>query len=299
MSKGVIYMILAALAFSIQNAIVKELSYTMGTGEIGFCRGFFSAILILALMKVQHIHFSHCDRGALWFRGVAGGLGMICIFYALRGMPLADVSILSHLSAFFVILFAAIFLKEVLPKGAVLPLIVIVMGACLVVRPWNFSSFNSYSLFVLAQSVCAAAAYTTISKLTGSGKHHQYEIVFYFLFCAAITSAILMGFDIKIPTPYEWALIAAMGIVTVIAQVWMTEAYAHANPVVVSFVAYIGVFFNALWGFVIFDEMLTLLTVVGGICIIGGSMYLTKLKHDNIALKSSVTVRKREGVSSK
>ncbi len=292
MSKGVVYMIFSALAFSIQNVIVKELSYTMGTGEIGFFRGFLSALLILGLMKVQHIHFSHCDRGALWFRGIAGGIGMICIFYALRGMPLADVSILSQLSAFFVMLFAALFLKEVLPKGAGLPLVIIVVGACLVVRPWNFASFNVYSLFVLAQSVCAAAAYTTISKLTGSGKHHQYEIVFYFLFCAAVTSAVLMGFDFQMPNIREWGLYIALGIITVIAQIWMTEAYANANPVVVSFVAYIAVFYNALWGFLIFDETLTLMTICGGIGIVGGSMYLTKLKHDAIAVKSSVSIRK-------
>lgn len=285
-------MIFSALAFSIQNVIVKELSYTMGTGEIGFFRGFLSALLILGLMKVQHIHFSHCDRGALWFRGIAGGIGMICIFYALRGMPLADVSILSQLSAFFVMLFAALFLKEVLPKGAGLPLVIIVVGACLVVRPWNFASFNVYSLFVLAQSVCAAAAYTTISKLTGSGKHHQYEIVFYFLFCAAVTSAVLMGFDFQMPNIREWGLYIALGIITVIAQIWMTEAYANANPVVVSFVAYIAVFYNALWGFLIFDETLTLMTICGGIGIVGGSMYLTKLKHDAIAVKSSVSIRK-------
>lgn len=295
MNKGVIYMIFSALAFSIQNVIVKELSYTMGTGEIGFFRGFLSAILILGLMKAQHIHFSHCDKGALWFRGIAGGIGMICIFYALRGMPLADVSILSQLSAFFVMLFAAVFLKEVLPKGAGLPLLVIVAGACLVVRPWNFASFNVYSLFVLAQAVCAAAAYTTISKLTGSGKHHQYEIVFYFLFCAAVASAVLMGFDFKIPDLREWGFYVLLGIVTVIAQIWMTEAYANANPVVISFVAYIGVFFNALWGFVIFNEFLTLMTIVGGICIVGGSMYLTKLKHDAAAVKPSVTVRSIKG----
>ena len=290
MSKGVAYMIFSALAFSIQNVIVKE-SYTMGTGEIGFFRGFLSALLILGLMKVQHIHFSHCDRGALWFRGIAGGIGMICIFYALRGMPLADVSILSQLSAFFVMLFAALFLKEVLPKGAGLPLVIIVVGACLVVRPWNFASFNVYSLFVLAQSVCAAAAYTTISKLTGSGKHHQYEIVFYFLFCAAVTSAVLMGFDFQMPNIREWGLYIALGIITVIAQIWMTEAYANANPVVVSFVAYIAVFYNALWGFLIFDETLTL-TICGGRGIVGGSMYLTRLKHDAIAMKSSVSTRK-------
>ena len=72
-------------------------------------------------MKAQHVHFSKYDRPTLWFRGVVGGAGMICIFYALRGMPLADVSILSQLSAFFVMIFAAVFLKEVMPRGAALP----------------------------------------------------------------------------------------------------------------------------------------------------------------------------------
>lgn len=286
-------MILSSLAFSMQNVIVKELSYTMGTGEISFFRGFLSALLILALMKVQHVHFSKFDRPTLWFRGIVGGAGMICIFYALRGMPLADVSILSQLSAFFVMIFAAVFLKEVMPKGAIVPLIVIVAGACLVVKPWNFSSFNVYSLFVLAQALFAAMAYTTISRLTGSGRHHQYEIVFYFLFCAAVAGALLMGFDFQMPDSKEGILYILLGLITVIAQIWMTDAYAYGNPVVVSFVAYIAVVFNALWGFVFFDEVLTIMTVIGGICIVGGSMYLTKLKHDRIKQRMSMSVRSK------
>ncbi|MCI1248404.1 MAG: DMT family transporter [Megasphaera sp.] len=292
MNKGVVYMIFSCLAFSIQNVIVKLLSYTMGTGEIAFFRGFISALMILGLMKAQHVHFSPYDHRALWFRGIMGGAGMICIFYALRGMPLADVSILANTSAFFVMLFSAIFLKEVLPKGAGVPLIFIFLGACLVVRPWDFASFNHYSLFVLAEAVFAAAAFTTISKLTSSGRHHQYEIVFYFLVCAALSGLLVMGLDYQAPTWHEWGLYILLGIITVLAQIWMTMAYAAANPVVVSFVAYISVFFNALWGYVIFDEVLTILTIAGGIGIIGGSMYLTKLKNDRIAQKASVTVRK-------
>lgn len=296
MSKGVIYAILSALAFSIQNVIVKELSYTMSTGEIAFFRGFLSALLIIGLMRAQHIHLSHEDRPTLVMRGVLGGLGMICIFYALRGMPLADVSIISQLSAFFVMLFAAIFLDEVLPKGSKLPLVVIFVGGCLVVRPWNFASFNIYSLFALAQAVFAAGAYTTVSKLTNSGRHYPYEVVLYFLGCAALSGAILMAItgSFVVPNLAEWGWYIALGVITVIAQIWMTDAYATANPVVVSFVSYIGVFFNALWGFVIFQEMLTLLTVAGGILIIGGSMYLTKLKHDKIAEMAAVHERSKK-----
>lgn len=293
MSKGVIYAILSALAFSIQNVIVKTLSATMSTGEIAFFRGFLSAILIVGLMRIQNVHLSHEDRPTLALRGLLGGIGMICIFYALRGMPLADVSIISQLSAFFVMLFAALFLKEVLPPGSKLPLVVIFVGGCLVVRPWNFSSFNVYSLFALGQAIFAAGAYTTVSKLTGSGKHHPYEVVLYFLVFAALSGILLMalGGGFIWPNGREWCWYAALGIITVIAQIWMTDAYATANPVVVSFVSYIGVFFNALWGFVIFDEMLTAMTVAGGVLIIGGSMYLTKLKHDRIAQMAAVKDR--------
>ena len=65
-------------------------------------------LVLLGLMRANHVHLSHEDRPTLWLRGILGGTGMICIFYALRGMPLADVSIISQLSAFFVMLFAAI-----------------------------------------------------------------------------------------------------------------------------------------------------------------------------------------------
>lgn len=287
-------MILSCLAFSVQNVVVKKLSYTMETGEIAFFRGFLSAIMIFGLMKIQHVHFSKYDHRALWFRGIVGGAGMICVFYGLRGMPLADVSILAQTSAFFVMLFSAIFLKEVMPKGAGIPLVLIFLGACLVVRPWNFSSFNHYSLFVFAEAVLAAAAFTTISKLTSSGRHHQYEIVFYFLVCAAISGLLVMGFDYQAPNAYEWVLYFILGVITVLAQIWLTMAFACSNPVVVSFVAYISVFFNALWGYIIFGEVLTLLTIGGGVCIIGGSMYLTKLKNDRIAQRTSVTVRKAQ-----
>lgn len=295
MNKGVVYAILSALAFSMQNVVVKELSVTASTGEIAFARGFLSSILILILMKIQDVHLSHEDVPTLTLRGVLGGIGMVCIFYALRGMPLADASIISQLNAFFVMLFAAIFLKEVLPPGAKVPLVVILIGGCLVVRPWNFASFNVYSLFALAQAVFAAGAYTTVSKLTNSGRHHPYEVVLYFLVCAALAGIFLMvvsGSGFVMPQGREWLFYAALGVLSVIAQIWMTDAYATANPVIVSFVSYIGVFFNALWGFVIFDEMLTALTLAGGLLIIGGSMYLTKLKHDRIASMAEVKERK-------
>lgn len=281
MNKGVIMAVLSALAFSMMNVVVKELSFTLPVGEIAFYRGLVSTVIIVGLMRAQDVHLSNRDVPTLIFRGIMGGLGMICLFFALSGMPLGDVSILSQLSAFFVMIFATIFLHDKLPKGVLLPFVGIVGGACLILHPWNYSTFNVYALFALAQAVLSAAVYTTISKLTGGG-HHQYEVVFYFLISATISGAALMGTNYINPNLMEWGLILAMGTISVVAQIWMTNAYAWADPIIVSFVQYTSVFFNALWGFIVFDEIMTMLSIVGGLCIVGGSMYLSKLKHDRI-----------------
>lgn len=82
-----------------------------------------------------------------------------------------------------------------------------------------------------------------------------------------------------VPDMYGWTLIGGMSLVSLLAQICLTEAYGKTNPVLASFVQYSGVFFNCLWGFILFEEVLSLMTVIGGICIIGGSIYLTRLKN--------------------
>jgi drug/metabolite transporter (DMT)-like permease len=291
MNKGVIMALMSALAFSVLNVFVKELSFSMSVGEIAFFRGLFSTVILVFLMRAQKVHLSHRNIPTLIFRGVLGGIGMICLFYAISGMPLGDVSILSQLSAFFVVIFATIFLHDVLPRKAIAPLVIIVCGACLILHPWNYGTFNSFALFALAQSVIVAVVYTTISKLTNEYGHHQYEVVLYFLVCATISGAVLMGTDYVNPVGVQWLMIIGMGIITVVAQVWMTNAYAWGDPIIVSFVQYAGVFFNALWGYLVFGEILSALSIVGGLSIIGGSMYLSHLKHQRV--KNMSTVRER------
>lgn len=291
MNKGVLMALMSALAFSFLNVLVKELSFSMSVGEIAFFRGLSSTIILVAIMKSQHVGLSHRDIPTLIFRGLLGGIGMICLFFAISGMPLGDVSIISQLSAFFVVIFATVFLHDVLPKKVLIPLTIIVAGACLILHPWNYGTFNSFALFALAQAVISAVVYTTISKLTNQGGHHQYEVVLYFLVFATVSGAVLMGTDYVPPDTTQWIIIVFMGLITVAAQVWMTNAYAWADPIIVSFVQYSAVFFNALWGFVFFGEILSALSVAGGALIIGGSMYLSKMKRERINQMKSVKSR--------
>ncbi len=179
LNRGLFLAIGAALSFSIMNLLVKELSTSMNSGEIVFGRSIVGIIVLLAIMKLNNFSFSNRDIPMLVFRGTIGGLGMLLIFTAIAGMHLGDVAILQQLSAIFVIFLSAIWLKEKIPSGAILPLVVILTGTVLLLRPWQYNSFSFYAVLVIIAALLSAIAYTTIHKLFQNGGHSSWEIVFY------------------------------------------------------------------------------------------------------------------------
>ena len=275
MNRGLIFAMLSSLAFSFMNVFVKEASQTINTGEIVFIRSLLNVIMVLVIMRIAKIKFSHKDRKTLIFRGVVGGLSMSLIFLAVSGMNLGDVSILQQLSAFFVLIISAVYLREKLPAHTILPLIIIVLGTCLILRPWEYSSFSVYALFAIASAFTGAVVYTTIHKLFENGGHSPWEVIFYVMFCSIFIGLATMYNDCRMPTNHEWIILLAVAITSLIGQNFMTQAYAYANQVLVSFVMYLGVFFNALWGYVFFGEVMHNLSIIGGVLVIGSSIYLS------------------------
>lgn len=279
LNRGVVFAMLSALMFSIMNVMVKELSKTMSTGQIVFVRSVIGLIIILLVMKSCHIKFSHKDFSSLCFRGIVGALSMFLIFLSVSGMHLGDVSILQQLSAFFVLIISVIYLKEKVPQKSIIPLVTIVFGTALILRPWEYNSFSVYALYAIGSAFLSALSYTTIHKLFEHGGHNSWEIVFYFLFFSMIVGAISMYHDYKPPTTYEAFLLISIGVVSLLAQTFMTQAYGLANQIIVSFIMYLGVFLNAIWGYVLFHEIMHTLSITGGILIIGSSLYLSANKQ--------------------
>lgn len=291
-NRGLVFAMGAALAFSIMNMLVKELSFSMGSGEIVFGRSIIGIIILLLIMKKFNIKFSNRDISALVFRGAAGGLSMFLIFIAISGMHLGDVAILQQLSAIFVLFLSAVWLKEKIPAKAIPPLVVIILGTVLLLRPWEYNSFSIYAVFAIMAAFLAAMAYVTINRLFKNGGHNSWEIVFYFLLCSTFIGIAAMLKNFHYPNNHEMILLVAIGLFSLLAQALMTQAYGLTSAVFVSFVLYLGVFFNALWGYLFFDEIMHALSITGGVLIIGGSILLTITK--NKLRKKRIDVIKKE-----
>src|SRR4051812_45669655 len=212
----------------------------------------------------------------LALRGVLGAFYLLAYFYTISKIPLADASLLAHLSPFFAIILAAILLKERIFKKALYLLPLVILGAILLVRPSNYSTYSIYAFFGILSALFAAGAATSIRYL--SKKHHSYEIVFYFLATATLVSIPLMWNNFVVPTSVELFYLVCIGVVSLLGQIFLTNAFTHENVVVVEVTRYIGIVFNAMWGFLFWTEVPDTLTILGGILIIMACILLSMKK---------------------
>jgi drug/metabolite transporter (DMT)-like permease len=276
---GIAASIGAALCFTIMDAFVKSLGH-IGTGELTFFRGLIGLAFLPVLAHFSRIPvFSGKNRLLLLLRGLFGGSGIIFVFLSIQGLTLGDASILTQLSAFFMCILSPLFLKEQWPSHVLPGLIMITAGTFLVLQIWNYSAFNVYALYGLAGAVCSAAAYITIGLLGEKGGHSDIEIIFYFQLCSMLLGGILTASDFVLPSGIEWLWIGGMSFFALAAQMLLTWAYQHTHSLVVSFTMYTGVLFHVWFGWILWDETLTLYSEIGGVLILAGSAFLLLLKQ--------------------
>ncbi|OAH57823.1 hypothetical protein AWH48_02080 [Domibacillus aminovorans] len=285
MKNGVILAILSSLVFSVMNALVKAVSLTIPAVEVVFFRSVIGTVLIYFMMRYSKVAFSTKGIPMLLVRGLLGALYLLAYFYTISKIPLADASILAHLSTIFVIILSAMFLKEKVSKRTFYILPLVFLGAILLVKPFNYSSYSIYALVGILSALFAAGAATSIRYL--SKLHHSYEIVFYFLATGVIISFPLMWSSFVIPTPLEFFYLACIGVVSLLGQIFLTKAFTHENIVVVEVTRYIGIVFNAMWGFLFWTEVPDVYTVIGGLLIIAACVLLSISKK-----KTAVTAAK-------
>lgn len=280
MTLGILASILAALLFTLMDVSAKAVSY-LGTGELTFVRGLVGLFFLPLIAAREALPlFSGKDRLLLHTRGIFGGMGILLFFFCLKGLTLGDAEILVQLAASFMCILSPIFLKTT-PAGNVrFWLFIIAAGAAVVLKVWDYSSFNGYALIGVVSAFCSACAYTCIGRLNEKGGHSGGEIVFYFQFYSMAGGLLLMlGHDFQMPDAAECLWLFALSFSAIFAQACFTWGATHIHPMIVTFVMYTGVLFHIVAGWALWGEVLTPASWIGGALIVAGSgMLLWKSK---------------------
>jgi drug/metabolite transporter (DMT)-like permease len=207
------------------------------------------------------------NQGFLLLRSLLGVAGVVCYFYAIDHLILADAAMLTKLSPFFVAVFALFFLSERPPKAVILAMMVAFAGGLLVIKP-RFDLSILPALIGLSSSVFAGGAYTIVRSLRS--KENPATIVFYFSLVTVVVLTPFAALNFHLPTGRETLLLIGIGVCAAIGHFGLTLAYRYAPAAGVSIYSYTTIVFSALLGLAFWAELPDLLSFVGGVFIIAG-----------------------------
>lgn len=263
--KGIIYILLSALFFSLMALTVKSVP-ELPLSEKVFFRNFIGLIVVSITMIKKKVSFKVNHPKLMFLRAFFGLAGIGLYYTAIELLPLANAVILNKLSPVFVIIFAIIFLKEPYRKGQLWVILIGILGALMIIKPsLNLSVLPA--LIAVLSAVAAGAAYAVVRRLT------QYDkptvIVFYFCLLSSIMLipfVVIEGF--VIPDARELLALIGIGTFAVTAQLFMTNAYKYAPASELSIYNYVEIIFSLIWGFIIWSELPDLISLSGALLII-------------------------------
>ena len=203
----------------------------------------------------------------MFLRCSVGTMGILCNFWAVDHMRIADANILNKLSPFFAILMSIFILKERPNRVEWLSVLLAFIGAAFVAKPGaGIASFPA--LIAILGGFTAGTAYTYVRKLGLSGVKGPVIVFSFSVFSTLILLPnILLNYHPMSVKQFVFLVLA--GCSAAIAQLSVTAAYQNAPARDISVFDYSQVVYAAMFGFLLWGEIPDAWSFLGYAIIIG------------------------------
>ena len=290
--RGIILILLAMMVFSVQDGIMKHIFNFVSLYEVYLIRTLVSFGLILIFLKVkkEKIVFKSQYPLLTFCRVILFFFGFSSFYVSLTVLPLGFATALFFVTPFLITIFAHFFLKEEIGIRRWSAVVVGFIGVYITLNP-DFNNFNYLSLLPILCAFCYSLSMIIIKKT--SEKDSVYTQTFTFYFGAIIFSTIfyfLIG-DGQYNTSdhpasqfifREWFVdlessilfMATTGLTATVAFLLLFTAYSIASPAVVSPFEYSILLWSPLIGWIYFNEIPSLNTVIGILIIVSSGIYI-------------------------
>lgn len=261
--KGIIFILLAAFGFSLMTFFVR-ISGDLPTMQKVFFRNSVALIVAVSVMirSKEKIVVGKGNRLGLFLRCFFGTTGVICNFYAIDRLGIADANMLNKLSPFFAILLSIVILKEIPNKFDIITTVIAFIGALFIIRPTGAVSSFFPAIMGLIGGFGAGAAYVFVRKISNNGVKTPVIVASFSLFSCLVTLPFLI-FDYSPMSLKQLGFLVMAGVAASLGQFSITTAYKYAPAKEISVFDYTQVIFAALLGLAFFGEIPVALSFVG------------------------------------
>ena len=283
---------LALLIFSLQSIAVKWIGGSYPVFEIVTFRSFIALPCTLILFRYEGKRgLPATQRHKLeYVRGIFLFLSYTTYFMGLAALPLADVESIRFSAPLIITFLSVVMLGEKVEPRRWLALFVGFIGVLFIIRPGS-TTFNMGSIFILISMLFYALSVMITRKLQttdSSATMAYYSSLVYLVAAFALVPLTIVVGEIPdahssiaflfrawaMPTLLDWAIMSGLGLVWTGGMYFMARAYSLALASVVAPFEYVSLPINVMWGFVIWQEIPTLMTLAGAFLTLFSGMYV-------------------------
>jgi drug/metabolite transporter (DMT)-like permease len=205
--------------------LVRIVPPGIGSAEKVFFRGAVGFVALLALLRLTRTMPPRpADVRGLVRRGVLGGAALLLFFHAIDTIGLTRATLYCYTYPVFAALFAWAEMGERPSRRAAWAVVLAVAGAALTVDRTDWGRGLALGdLAGIASGVFSGAAMASVRKLRRTERSAW--IVLYFSAISALMAAPLMLASFRVPGVRAAALMAAIGLLALAAQMLMTRGY--------------------------------------------------------------------------
>ncbi len=286
---GFLYMFLSVCAFSLMDLIIKwTADYPLG--QVVFFRGFFGIVFYFFVIPKNRINnFYQTKRAFLHFlRCVVGLIAMVAIFIALRNLPLATVVSISFAAPIFTTIFSIFFLSERVGIYRWLAVVIGFVGILIITEP-GFESLNIYYIFPII--FCIGLSYVAIAIRQLSSTEPVWLISLNFSIVITIAGLCTLPYGWKIPSFFDFFVLSLVGLFGGVANLWLSQSYKFSEVSLVTPLKYLGLVFAIFFGYLIWGEVPSLKSLIGGLLVILSSIIIFRRE---IIIKKVPTIQRHD-----
>lgn len=287
--RGIVFMLLAALGFSVMGGAAKSLKTDFSAGQLVLFRNVIGLLVLAPGLLLKRPVQVGGKPWRLAFRGLMGTIALYLLLYCILHIPLGTSMSYNLTSAIFIALFSYFIFGEYHGMKVVLAVILGFAGMLLIYKP-NMHLHWYYHVAGLTSGIVSAVAYITLHRL--AGYYENRVIVLSFLSFGIILPVISLGvhygagvpadglfvIDWHWPTLIQWIPMMILGLAALFGQYFVSKAYGADEAGIVSVFGYANIVYSVFIGMMLGDAFPDWMSSLGIICIIGSGVIISLVK---------------------
>ena len=269
--RAALLMLGSTLSFAMMVLAIRYATATVPTTEIAFFRNLFGLLALMPLILRRGVGLPRTRHVRLYLARTAIGLAsMLCGFWAVGHLPLAQAISLSYATPLFVTIGAVLWLGEVVRIRRWMAVAAGFVGVLVILRPGT--GFTPGMMVAVMGALFAGVVAIQIKQLS---RFDSPDTVVFYTYVFWVPMSLLPALMQWVwPTPTAWLWLVATGVMGTFGQLLWTRALALGEVSALQPISFVQLPVLVAFGWWLFGETIDAWTLAGAAIVLGANGYI-------------------------